>query len=352
MLRAGALAYTTLFSFVPLLTVALVMVGRVQPERAEVVVRAIATVFPFSPARVQATLTTFAQRTAALGFLALVISVLVTFNAFYQIEEVINTIWGLPHRRKWQLRLFSFAMVLLSGPLLLTALFTGLYWLSSRPWYPSFALLARPLPVLLAMISLTALYRWVPHTRVSWRAALAGAGVAALALTAVHVGFQTYLLMAADINVVYGSLALVLLFLLSLFLFWVAILLGAEASWVVGHAAFGPRPEKVRALLDVLLRMHSHGPLRCTTVSRLLEDDADELLGKLAEDPPVILRSRSRWRLARSADAITVAEVRARLGWSSPSEHADQADALTLAALAKQGRDSSLSTPSVTSDEG
>ena len=350
MLRAGALAYTTLFSFVPLLTVALVMVARVQPERAELVVRAIATVFPFSTERVQATLTMFAQRTAALGFLALVISVLVTFNAFYQIEEMINAIWGIPHRRKWQLRLFSFAMVLLSGPLLLTAMFTALYWLSSQPWYPSIALLARPLPVLLAMISLTALYRFVPHTRVSWGAALTGAAVAAVALTAVHVGFQTYILLAWDINVIYGSLAIVLLFLLSLFLFWVAILLGAEASWVAGHAAPAPRPEKVRALLDVLLRIHRHGGLRVTTVARLLEDDADELLGKLAQEPPLILRSRSRWRLARSADAITVSEVCNRLGWSSPTDLAEANDTMTLAALAKQTRDSGRHEPPAVAD--
>lgn len=337
MLRAGALAYTTLFSFVPLLTVALVMVARVQPEHAELVVRAIATVFPFSPARVQATLTTFAQRTAALGLLAVVISALVTFNAFYQIEEVINAIWGIPHRRRWQLRLFSFAMVLLCGPLLLTALFSGLYWVSSRPFYPSIALLARPLPALLAGVALAAVYRWVPHTKVSWRAALTGAGVAALTLTLVHVGFQTYLRFAADLNVVYGSLALVLFFLLSLFLFWLAILLGAEASWVVGHAAPAPRPEKVEALLNVLLRIHAHGAMRVTTVARLLEDDADELLNKLAAEPALILRSRSRWRLARGADAITVGEVRSRVGWANPNDVAGD-DEVTLAALAKQER--------------
>lgn len=336
MLRAGALAYTTLFSFVPLLTVALVMVGRVQPERAQAVVRFIATVFPFSPARVQATLTTFAERTASLGVLAVLVSVGVTFNAFYQIEEVINTIWGIPHRRKWQLRVFSFAMVLLCGPLLLTALFTALYWLSSRPWYPSITFLTRPLPTLLAMITLAAVYRWVPHTKVSWRAALTGAGVAAVALTCVHLGFQTYLNAAADINVIYGSLALVLLFLLSLFLFWLAILLGAEASWVVGHAPPTPRPEKVRALIEVMLRMHRDGALRATTVSRLLDDDADELLAKLAQEPAVILRSRSRWRLARSADAITLSEIRTRVGWASAAEAVDGDESLTLAALAKQ----------------
>jgi membrane protein len=335
MLRAGALAYTTLFSFVPLLTVALVMVARVQPEHAELVVRAIATVIPFSTEKVQGTLTLFAQRTAALGLVAVVFSVLVTFNTFYQIEEVINAIWGIPHRRKWQLRLFSFAMVLLWGPLLITMLFSGLYWISSRHWYTSISLVARPLPVLLAMIALTALFKWVPYARVPWRAALAGAAVAAVALMLVHLGFQTYLLFATELDVVYGSLAVVLLFLLALFLFWLAILLGAEASWVTGHAMPSRRPEKVAAMLDVLLRIHRHGALRVATVARLLDDDADELLGKLALEPAVLLRSRSRWRLARNADAITVGEVRARLGWTTPGE-VGNGDDVTIATLAKQ----------------
>ena len=167
LVRAGALAYTTLLSIVPLLTVALVTMGRVQPERAALVVSGIAAVLPFSPEHVQATLADFAQRTAALGWIAISISVLVTFNAFYQIEEVFNAMWGVPPRRQW--RLASFAMMLLWGPLLLAALFSGLYWISSQSWYRHIAWLGRPLPTMLSMVVLTALYRWVPHTRVTWR---------------------------------------------------------------------------------------------------------------------------------------------------------------------------------------
>ena len=265
-LHATALAYTTLFSFVPLLTVALVTVGRVQPERAALVVRAIATVFPFSPTRVQATLAAFAERTASLGWLAIVISVLVIFNAFYQIEEVVNTIWGIPRRRPWQVRLLSFATILVCGPLLLGALFSALYWLSSRPWYPSIVWLARPLPALLAMLALGTLYRWVPHTRVPWRAAWIGAAVAACGLTLLHLGFQTYLDLASDLNVIYGSLALVLFFLMSLYLFWLALLLGAEASWVVGHAP-PPHPESAAAVLDLLVELQSAQSLPAQVVA-------------------------------------------------------------------------------------
>ncbi|HNX50042.1 MAG TPA: YihY/virulence factor BrkB family protein [Thermoanaerobaculaceae bacterium] len=329
-LHAAALAYTTLFSFVPLLTVALVTVGRVQPERAELVVRAIATVFPFSPARVQATLAAFAERTASLGWLAIVLSVVVIFNAFYQIEEVVNTIWGVPRSRRWQIRFFSFATILVCGPLLLGALFSALYWLSSRRWYPSIIYLARPLPALLAMLVLGLLYRWVPHTRVPWRAAWTGAAVAACGLTVLHLGFQSYLGLASDLNVIYGSLALVLFFLISLYLFWLALLLGAEASWVVGHVP--PRqPENANPVLELLADLLPAQSLPVATVERRLGESSEEVLTRLTTEPPILLRSGGRVRLAREPEAITLGEVRERVGAGTVPD----LDALTLASFAK-----------------
>lgn len=332
LVRAGALAYTTLLSIVPLITVALVTVGRVQPERVAVVVQAIATVLPFSPAHVQGTLAAFAERTAALGWIAVAISVLLTFNAFYQIEEVINDIWGVPRRRRWQWRLISFTMVLLWGPLLLTALGSGLYWLSSRQWYPLVAPIGRPLPAILGAVVLAALYRWVPHTRVRWRAAFTGAAVGALALTIIHIAFQTYFLLAEDLNVIYGSLSLLLFFLFSLLLFWLAVLLGAEASWVVGHAVPVPRPNGVEALVNLLLAVHREGSLSTDAVVRLLGHSGHDVLASLAAAPSILFADASGWRLARTAEAITVGEVRERVG-IAPS---GGPESLTLAALAKQ----------------
>jgi len=336
MLRAGALAYTTVLSIVPVLTVALVMVGRVQPERAAVVVSAIATMFPFSPTRVQATLAAFAQRTAALGWLAIAISVVVTFNSFWQIEEVINAIWGLPRRRSWAVRLVSIATVVVTGPLLLAALFSALYWLSSRPWYLAAGPLTRPLPMLLAAIVLTAVYRWVPHTSVSWRAAGIGAAVGAVALTIIHLTFQTYIGLASDLNVIYGSISMLLFFLVSLFLLWFAILLGAEASWVVGHASPTHRTDGGQRLLTLLVTVHRSGSLSTDTLVRLLGHSGDDVLARLAATPPILTGGSSGWRLARPPEAITVGEIRERAGAAPPDPDDSVPETLTLAALIKQ----------------
>jgi membrane protein len=336
MLRAGALAFTTLLSIVPVLTVALVTVGRVQPERAAVVVQAIATVLPFSSGRVQATLAAFAQRTAALGWVAIAISVVVTFNAFWQIEEVINAIWGLPRRRRWEVRLVSIATVVVTGPLLLAALFSGLYWISAGVSYRAVAPALRPLPAVIAAVVLTALYRWVPHTRVPWRAAFAGAGVGALALTIIHLTFQTYLDLSSDLNVIYGSLALLLAFLLSLFLLWFAVLLGAEASWVVGHAALALRTDGARRLLALLASVQQAGSLSTDAIVRSLGHSGDDVLARLVSTPAILTGGANGWRLARSAEEITVGEIRERAGLAPGAREVDDPDGLTLAGFIKQ----------------
>ncbi|MFH1177909.1 MAG: YhjD/YihY/BrkB family envelope integrity protein [Acidobacteriota bacterium] len=333
LLRSAALAYTTLLSLVPLLTVALVTVGRVQPERADLVVRAIATVLPFSPARVQATLTAFAERTASLGWWAILVSALVTLQAFYQIEEVINAVWGVP-RRRWQWRLASLLAVLAWGPLLLAALFSFLYWVSSRPFYRSLAPFSRPLPALLALVVLTALYRWVPHTRVPWRAAFTGAAVAAAALVAVHLGFQAYLAAFADLNVIYGSLTLVLFFLVSLLLFWFAVLLGVEASWVVGHAPAPPTRQRLGDIVTLLLEALRDGNVAPERATTFLGDEAEVVLAHLTAAPEILRRSEAGWQLARRPEEIPLDELHTRLGCPAPVTP-DAAEPATLATLAK-----------------
>lgn len=313
-LRAAALAYTTLLSLVPLLTVALALVARVQPERAEVIVAAIAAVFPFSSTQVTATLAAFAERTISLGWAAIVISALITINAFFQIEAVMNSIWGVAARRKLRWRLASFLAVLIWGPLLLISLFSLLYWLQSHPTLRVLAPFTRPLPALFAFTVLAALYRWVPHARVPWRAVAAGAAVAAAALTLIHLGYQLYLDLATGLNVVYGSLAIVLFFLISLFLFWFAVLLGAEASWVAGRPVPVAHTLPGDAAVAMLAAMAEDGAVDADRVASFLGSDAGEVLTRLAAEPPLITPAAGGWRLARPADEVTIADVRTRLG--------------------------------------
>jgi hypothetical protein len=240
----------------------------------------------------------------------------------------------VPQRRKLRWRVASFVAVLIWGPVLLVVLFSGLYWVSSRPWYPNVAWLGRPLPALFAVGVLTLLYRLVPHTKVPWKAAAAGAGVATGAMLAIHLGFQAYLAAAGRLNVIYGSLSLLLLFLVSLYLFWFAVMLGVEASWVVGHVPTPIPAPLLETVIGVLLETSRNGFLTRERVERELGDRAGDILALLTRGPEILLRSRGGFQLARNAEEISVGEVVRRVCPNgSPVEIERDA---TLATLAKE----------------
>lgn len=332
-LHAGALAYTSLLSVVPILTVLLVTAARLEPSRADLLVRSIASVLPFSPEQVQQTLAEFAQRTAALGWIAVTLSFLATINALFQIEEVINAVWGVPQRRPWRWRIASIAAIMAWGPLLLTTLFSFLYWLSSRPWYTSVSWLGRPLPALFAMAALTAMYRGVPHTHVPWKAAFVGGIVAGLALLAIHVGFQAYLGISTDIGLIYGSLTALLLFLISLFLLWLAVLLGVEASWVVGHRP-PPLPQAhADAVVTLVVNAHLEGSVTLAQAEALLGEAHLPALAHLTASPAFLAKSGGGYQLTRPAGEITAGEILARVGLGAGGAAAPPEDQ-SIAALA------------------
>ena len=333
-LHAGALAYTSLLSVVPILTVLLVTAARLEPSRADLLVRSIASVLPFSPEQVQQTLAEFAQRTAALGWIAVTLSFLATINALFQIEEVINAVWGVPQRRPWRWRIASIAAIMAWGPLLLITLFSFLYWLSSRPWYTSVSWLGRPLPALFAMATLTAMYRGVPHTHVPWKAAFVGGIVAGLALLAIHVGFQAYLGVSTDIGLIYGSLTALLLFLISLFLLWLAVLLGVEASWVVGHRP-PPLPQAhADAVVTLVVNAHLEGSVTLAQAEALLGEAHLPALAHLTASPAFLAKSGGGYQLIRQAEEVTAGEVLARVGLGAGGGSASQEDP-SIAALAR-----------------
>jgi len=82
-------------------------------------------------------------------------------------------------------------------------------------------------PAAVAFLVCVLLYRYVPHHRPSWRAALIGAGAAALAHQAIQVGLGWYLSGPVDFTDVYGSASGVFAFLLSVYLSASAFVIGA-----------------------------------------------------------------------------------------------------------------------------
>jgi membrane protein len=73
-------------------------------------------------------------------------------------------------------------------------------------------------PLGLTFLVFVGLYRFLPHHRPGWRAALLGGGAAAIGFQAVQIGLGWYLSGPADFSKVYGSASAIFAFLFSVYL--------------------------------------------------------------------------------------------------------------------------------------
>jgi membrane protein len=84
---------------------------------------------------------------------------------------------------------------------------------------------SRAVSLLISYLLFLGMYRWVPHARVTWRAALCGAAIVAVAWQLAAAGFGWYLASGlAKYHLVYGSLETVVVLLFWLYLSsWIAL---------------------------------------------------------------------------------------------------------------------------------
>ena len=344
LLRASALAYFTVLSMVPLLAIAVSVVGSlgVGEEIARLAVEQIAAGSPDAQTQILAIVE--GANIRGLGSIAAATLFLTTVLGIGNIEGALNGIWGVRQIRPWTRRLPDYLAVLVIAPLLLGAALSlaGALrneWLVQRLLeLPAFRLAwelgLRHAPTAVLAVGLAFLYGFLPNTRVQPLSALLGgvvAGVLVAAAQNVYLGFS---IGAARANALYGSFALLPLFFVWIYLFWAIVLLGAELAFahqnlplyrrevsrrVAGSAereAVGLRIalEVARAFRDAAAPWSADGlsealrvPVR-TVRGVLAELEAGRLVAPL--DAP---ERPGTWQLGRPAERILVSDVLAAL---------------------------------------
>jgi membrane protein len=167
------------------------------------------------------------------------------FGVFYHLQDALNTIWHVPPPKSinWWLtlrkRLFSLAMVLVTGFLLLVSLVASalLSWLSdhtiSRLSMPPLVLQSVNVVLSLAVITLllAVIFRLLPDTRVRWRNVWLGAGFTAVLFTVGKTALGVYLA-NASVASAYGAAGSLIILLLWCYYAAQIIFFGAEFTHV------------------------------------------------------------------------------------------------------------------------
>lgn len=329
---AGALAYTTVFALVPLSMVVFGVLSGfpVFGEWSERLSDYIFSNFVPSAARSMESwllqLSGNVGQLTAAGTVALVASLLITLNG---VEATFNRIWRVSSARPRITRFLVYWTVLTLGALLAAAslaVSARFFALSVFDTVPGVVLeqnLLRLAPMALELLVFTAIYKVVPHRTVQLRHAMAGAALAVVLFELVRWGIGVYLGLFTGYARIYGTLAFVPVFLIWVFLGWVAVLLGASVASAI--SAFRYQPASLRipegyelyGLLRLLGRfdqarargagLHSGEIVELEPI--LTDALVQEMLGQL-ESIRVVTRAESgEWVLARDLDTLSLAEL-------------------------------------------
>jgi membrane protein len=358
---AGALSYTTLVSLVPLAVIALGSLSAF-PIFAPVRTGLLALVFRnFVPSVGEQAAFWFrnfadsATQTTAIGFAGILVTGVLLLAT---VEDQLNLIWRVSRARPWAQRVLAYWTVITLGPLLVGISLTlstyfevaarrtgfgevAILWLSDG-WLHWFA---RAVPALFELMALTLLYWLIPNCAVRARDSALGALSATAAIEILKIGFSFYVAAGSYYQTVYGAVAAIPIFLLWMYISWLAVLLGAVVAaalplWRSGRR-LGPDPSGATrlglslALIAALVRAQRRGG---AVTYRALAGElgipraaVDEHLRPLADGGFAARTQAGLWVLTRSPETATLRELYEALrlplvgGWSeratAPWEH-------------------------------
>jgi len=240
-LWAAALTYTTVFALIPLLAVTFSLFhafGGLKELEEKIRPLILKVMVPGAQEKLIATIDSLIERLNA-GAIGAVGTVLVFLSAIFligQLEMILNEIWGLKKHRPFFYRLALYWTAITVGPPLLAlsigipatlSSYQAVSWLENYINLDFFTFL----PYILIWCAFTGLYTFMPNTKVRFLPAAIGGIMGGTIWQIAGIGFTLYTSRILVYSKIYGSLGLIPLFFLWLFISWSIFLLGAELSF-------------------------------------------------------------------------------------------------------------------------
>ncbi|MDL2323392.1 YihY/virulence factor BrkB family protein [Bacteroidales bacterium OttesenSCG-928-A17] len=171
--------------------------------------------------------------------IGLVVLFYTVFNLISSIENIFNIIWQVPKGRSVFRRFTDYFSVFLLLPILLVCS-SGVSILLATTFEtvkeyvflaPIYEVIIAVTPVVIAIFIFTALYMYMPNTKVRFKHAFIAAIFAGIAFQAFQYLYISGQIWVSKYNAIYGSFAFIPLLLLWIQLSWVICLIGAEIAY-------------------------------------------------------------------------------------------------------------------------
>nr|WP_105903648.1 virulence factor BrkB family protein [Vibrio gangliei] len=262
--NAGYMAYISLLSLVPLMTVLVTALSKF-PVFEGITEQIQEFVFlNFMPAAgdaVKNALNTFISNTSSMTAIGGAFVFITAMMLISNIDKNLNYIWRVKRKRRLVYSFSMYWMVLTLGPILMGASLALSSYITSEQYLSKEVVsgIYRILPVLLSMSAFVGLYMLVPNIKVKLHHACAGALVAGLLFELSKKGFAIYITTFPSYQLIYGALAAIPILFVWIFLCWFIVLVGAEVTASLGEREHWYNDEPYHPLRHVVEKVKGKG---------------------------------------------------------------------------------------------
>jgi membrane protein len=233
--QAAALSFTTALSLVPVTAIAFTILRAVGSLDAQ------SRLSEFIALRMLPGMEDIAHRieefsrnisVGALGGMGLFFTIITCYSLYNYVERIFNDIWRVGQRRTVIGKFLIFYAMVTLLPALASV---SLYW-SGRLMGTGASGVTRFLaPLFIQLLALTLMNKLLPRTNVNWGAAIMGALFTSFVIELAKFGFIRYAkkILVESYSGVYGSLGLIPLLLVWIYVSWLFVLLGAEIAFAL-----------------------------------------------------------------------------------------------------------------------
>jgi len=244
-LYAMGLVYATLLSLVPLIAFAFAVLKAfgAHTELQPIILEFFKPMGAAAAAEFTQKVMDFANSvsTGLVGSVGLALLLWTLLGTIKKVEDGFNFLWRVEHARSFTRRVTEYVALLIVGPIVVVS-FIGL---SHNALETASVGLGRYMPFLERVVQFskwispyfmvaaifTAVYMFVPNTKVKWKPALVGGIVAGILWAAVGNVFTALVVYSTRLTVVYAGFAIIVAALLWTYFGWLILLIGAQLSF-------------------------------------------------------------------------------------------------------------------------
>ena len=240
--KASALTYSTLLSIVPLLAILFAIArGFGFVNMMEEQIRSSLSSQETATGTILGFVDSYSKQTKSGIFVGvgLVLLLWTVVNLTANIELTFNNIWQVKKQRTLYRKITDYFSMFLLLPILIVvsgglSIFTSTMLKSMESFVmlaPILKFLVRTIPFALTWLMFTALFIFIPNTKVKFKHALFSGIIAGTAYQAFQFLYISGQISVTKYNAIYGSFAAIPLFILWLQISWTIILFGAELTY-------------------------------------------------------------------------------------------------------------------------